>query len=153
MKMFNKSFVISLLPLVLLLSACKDFKEAQITGLRGFKVNKVDAKGIDADIMLGIKNPNTIGFSVYRSEFDVFYNGVNLGKAKSSKRVHIDPNTEKGYTFRLKSDFKNTNLMDIMKLMNGGGSGLVEVKGDMKVGKFYLKKKIPVHVKERARLN
>jgi hypothetical protein len=40
-----------------------------------------------------------------------------------------------------------------MKLINGAGSGLVEVKGDMKVGKLFLKKKVPVHVKERARLN
>jgi LEA14-like dessication related protein len=135
------------------LVGCRDFKEAQITGLQGFKVNKVDAKGIDADIMIGIKNPNTIGFSVYKSEFDVTYNGIHLGRATSAKRVHVDANTEKAYTFNLRSDFKNVNLMDVMKLINGAGSGLIEVKGDMKVGKLFLKKKVPVHVKERAKLN
>jgi LEA14-like dessication related protein len=105
--------------------------------------------------MLGVKNPNTIGFSVYRSKFDVVYNGINLGQAKSSRRVHIDANTEKTYAFRLKSDFKNVNLMDIMKLVNGGGgSGMIEIKGDMKIGKFFfIRKKFPVHVKERARMN
>lgn len=107
-------------------------------------------QGIDADIQLGIKNPNSIGFSVYPSSFDVIYGGVNLGKAHSSKRVHIDANSEKSYSFRLKSDFKNVNMMDIMKLVNGGGKGMIEVKGNMKAGKFYLKKKFPVNVKERV---
>src|SRR6202008_948799 len=81
------------------LSGCKDFKEAQCTGVKGFKINKISPQGIDADIILGIKNPNHMGFSVYRSSFDVIYNGVNLGKAKLSKRVHINGDTEKNYSF------------------------------------------------------
>ncbi|MCW3076903.1 MAG: hypothetical protein JWO32_1512 [Bacteroidetes bacterium] len=139
--------------LFLFLSSCKDFKEAQCTGVKGFKINKVDAQGLDANIILGIKNPNSVGFSIYPSEFDVIYNGINLGKAHSSKRVHIGANSEETYSFNLKSDFKNVNLADIMKLVSGGGNGMVQVKGDLKAGKFYLKKKIPVDVKERARLN
>jgi LEA14-like dessication related protein len=134
------------------LYSCKDFKEAQVTGVKGFKVNKIDSKGINADLLLGIKNPNNIGFSIYKSEFDVIYNGINLGKARSSKRVHIKANTEETYSFNLKSDFKDINLMDIMKLVQGGGNGMVQVKGDLKAGKFYLKKKFPVDVKEKAQL-
>jgi len=145
----NFSFAVCLL----LLFGCKSFKEIEITGFKGFKVNKIDMKGIDADVMLGIKNPNTTGFSIYRSEFDVTYNGVFLGKARSAKRVHISPNTEKTYAFTLRSDFKNVNLVDIMKLVNGGGNGMVQVTGNLKAGKFYLRKKFPVDVKERARLH
>lgn len=138
---------------ILFLGSCKPLKEAECTGVKGFKINKVDLGGIDADIQLGIKNPNSIGFSVYRSSFDVIYNGVNLGTAHSKKRVHIDANSEKAYTFKLKSDFKNANMMDIMKLANGGGKGgNVQIKGNMKAGKFYLKKKFPVDVKERVGL-
>ncbi|MEO6303443.1 MAG: LEA type 2 family protein [Bacteroidia bacterium] len=135
---------------ILCLSACKDFKEAQCTGVKGFKINKIGPQGIDADIILGIKNPNHMGFSVYKSSFDVVYNGVNLGKAKLSKRVHINGDTEKNYNFNLKSDFKNANPMDVMKLMNGGGKGMIEVIGDLKAGKFYLKKRFPVKVKEKV---
>lgn len=149
MKKLIKLLVITL---VVLLTGCKGFKEAECTGVKGFKVNKVDTKGINADIMLGIKNPNPVGFSVYRSKFDVMYNGVYLGTAKSSKRVHIDANSEKTYAFTLSSDFKNLNLTDIMKLI-GGGNGMVQIKGSLKIGKFYLKKRIPVDVKERASLS
>ena len=130
--------------------SCKDFKEAQCTGVKGFKINKISPQGMDADIILGIKNPNHMGFSVYKSSFDVIYNGVNLGKAKLTKRVHINGDTEKNYSFNLKSNFKNANPMDIMKLMNDGGKGFVEVIGDLKAGKFYLKKKYPVKVKEKV---
>ncbi len=129
---------------------CKDFKEAQVTGVKGFKINKIGPQGMDADIMLGIKNPNHMGFSIYRSEFDVIYSGINLGKAKLSKRVHIDGDTEKTYSFNLKSNFKDANPMDVMKLISGGGKGMVEVIGDLKAGKFYLKKRFPVKVKERV---
>jgi len=108
-------------------------------------------EGLDADLLLGVKNPNAIGFSVYPSEFDVIYNGVNLGKARSSKRVHINANGEKVYAFNLKSDFKNVNPMDIMKLMNGGSGGMIQVKGNLKAGKFYLRKKFPIDIKERVR--
>ena len=132
--------------------SCKEFKEAQCTGVKGFKINKINTEGLSAEVMLGIKNPNSVGFSIYPSEFDVVLMGINLGKAKLKKRVHIDANTEKTYTFTLKSDFKNMNLMDIMKLTGGGSKGAIEVKGNLKAGKFYLKKKFPVDVKERVGL-
>ena len=129
---------------------CKDFKEAQCTGVKGFKINKIGPQGIDADIILGIKNPNKMSFAVYRSEFDVIYSGIKLGKAKLSKKVKIAGETEKSYSFNLKSNFKDANPMDVMKLISGGGKGMVEVTGDLKAGKFYLKKRFPVKVKERV---
>ena len=123
----------------------------QCTGVKGFKPNKIDLTGIDADIQLGIKNPNTVGFSVYRSTFDVTFNGVYLGKAKSTKRVRVAPNSDKSYSFTLKGNFKNVGLNEVMKLV-GGGKGSLEVKGNIKAGKFFIKKRIPVDVKERVGL-
>ncbi len=143
-----------LLLLFLISSACKNLKEVQCTGVKGFTVNKVNLQGIDADILLAVNNPNTVGFSIYRSSFDITYGGVYLGKAKLSKRVHIARKTEEVYRFNLKSDFKGVNLMDIMKLVNGALSrGVVEVKGDLNVGKFLFRKKFPVNIKEKVGLN
>jgi LEA14-like dessication related protein len=137
---------------VLLFISCKDFKEAQCTGVKGFKVNKIDMNGIDADVILGIKNPNNMGFSIYPSDFDVTISGINLGKAKMRKRVHIAGNSEKDYSFNLKSSFKDMNMMDVMKLVNSGGlHGTITVKGDLKAGKLYLKKKFPVNEKHSIR--
>lgn len=144
--------IICLLLSLIIFNACKDFKEAECTGVKGFKVNKMDMSGIDADIILGIKNPNKIGFSIYPSEFDVTISGVNLGKAKLKKRVHISGNTEKDYAFSLKSSFKDMNMMEVVKLAGSGGvHGTITVKGDLKAGKFYLKKKFPVNEKHSVR--
>jgi len=150
----NRRIVILVCLLAFFISGCRDFKEVQCTGVNGFKINKISTEGIDADILLGVKNPNKVGFSIYKSEFDVVYSGINLGKAKLSKRVHINANAEETYRFNLKSSFKGANLMDIMKLVNGAlGKGMVEVKGDLKVGKFFVRKKFPVNLKERVGLN
>jgi LEA14-like dessication related protein len=144
--------LICILISILMFTSCKDFKEAQCTGVKGFKVNKMDMNGVDADIILGIKNPNKTGFSIYRSEFDVTISGIHLGKAKLKKRVHIGGNAEKDYAFNLKSSFKDMNMMDVMKLANSGGvHGTITVKGDLKAGKFYLKKKFPVNEKHTVR--
>lgn len=149
MKRTSAPYRLSLIALFLIFFAsCKNFKEVQCTGVRGFSINKVNTEGLDANILLGIKNPNSFGFSIYRSEFDVMYSGVNLGKARLTKRVHINANAEETYSFNLKSDFKNVNMMDIMKLMSGGRD-MIEVKGDLKAGKLFIKKKFPIHVKER----
>ncbi len=137
---------------VLAFFSCKEFKEAEVTGVKSFRVTKVSTEGIEAEIILGIKNPNPIGFSIYPSEFDVIFSGINLGKAKLYKRVHIDANSEKPYVFKLKSLFQKFNFMDITNLLSGNKIGIVEVKGDLIAGKFYLKKRFPVNIREKADL-
>lgn len=150
----KKLIFVNLLCLLFCFFGCKELKELQYTGVKGFKVKKISTAGIDADILLGIKNPNAYGFSIYKSEFDVSYSGIYLGKAKLTKRVHISGNAEETYSFNLKSDFKNVNLTDVMTLLAGSTKkGMIEIKGNLKAGKFYLKKRFPVDVKERVGLN
>jgi len=139
---------------LLLFNSCTNFKELQCTGLTGFKVHKITTEGIDAEILLGIKNPNAYGFSIYKSEFDITYSGVYVGKAKLIKKVKIRANEEKTYSFVLRNDFKDVNLMDVMKLLSGATfKNLLEVKGELKVGKVFIKKRIPIDMKEKVGLN
>ena len=147
----NILYILFHVPCFMLFQDCSNLKEVQCTGVTGFKPSKIDLSGIEADIQLGIKNPNKVGFSIYRSTFDVSLNGVYLGKAKSSKRVRVAPNSDKSYSFTLKSNFKNVGLADVMKLV-GGGKGNLQVKGNIKAGKFFIKKRFPVDVKERVGL-
>ena len=149
-----KRLILFLISSVFVFSSCHDMKEVQCTGVKGFKVDRISTSGLEGDIILGVKNPNDFGFSIYRSEFDVTYSGVYLGKARLSKRVFIRRHAEENYNFHLVSDFKNVNLLDVMKLLNGASfKNLVEVKGDLKAGKFYMKKRFPVDLKEKINLN
>lgn len=147
-------FLVVLLPFTMYLSSCKNLKELECTGVKGFKVNNISTEGIDGDIQLSIKNPNKVGFSIYKSTFDIRYSGVYLGKAKLRKKVHIKANREEIYSFNIKNDFKDVNLMDIMKVLGGASfKNQIEVKGDLKVGKIYIKRKIPVDLKEKLSLD
>jgi hypothetical protein len=42
--------------------------------------------------------------------------------------------------------------MDMMKLATSGKSGNIEVKGNLKVGKFLLRRKIPVSYTDKVNL-
>lgn len=138
----------------LLLFSCVDFQDVQCTGVRGFRVNRIGMEGIDADLILGIKNPNAFGFTIHKSEFDVKYSGINLGKARLTKKVRVNGNTEGDYSFNLNGDFRNLNVMDVMKLLNGASfKSVIEVKGNLNVGKLFVKKQIPVDIKEKISLN
>lgn len=132
--------------------SCKDLKELTVSDVDSFNLNKVSAEGIEGEIKLKIKNPNTTGFSIYRSEFDIIFSGIRLGKAKLHKRVHIDANAERVYTFKLKSGPGDLNLFDAMKLLNSDNLGKIEVQGDLKAGKFYLKKKFPIHYADKVKI-
>ncbi len=145
-----KQLVLALLISMLFVS-CKSIKEPEYTGIKSFKVNKIDLKGIDATIDLGVKNPNPFGFSVYKSTFDVSVGGKLIGKAKSTKRVFINKNEEKNYTFHLKSSFEGLQLTDIMQMVSGGLKGNLQLNGKLKVGRFFIKKGFPVNLNERVK--
>ncbi|MBK9282822.1 MAG: LEA type 2 family protein [Sphingobacteriaceae bacterium] len=149
--MSTKFRLLKYLILVLLVS-CKSFQEPQCTGVKDYKMTKLDMTGISANVGIGIKNPNNIGFSVYRSTFDVYYGGVYLGKAKTKKRVFIEANKEKNYYFTINGKFKDVSLTEVMKLVSGGGNGQLQVKGSIKAGKFFIRKKFPIDEKKRVGL-
>lgn len=123
-------------------------------GVKSFRLTKVNSDGLEGEVILGIKNPNPQGFSIYPSEFDVVYSGIKMGKARLYKRVHIAGNSEKLYTFKLKTSLQDMNLMDVMGLLGGGGGklGNIEAKGNLKVGKFFIKKRVPVDISEKIGL-
>ena len=123
-----------------------------MTGVKSFRLTKVGTDGIEGEVIIGIKNPNNIGFSIYPSEFDIVYTGIKLGKARLKKRVHIDGNSEKLYVFKLKTSMKDMNLMDVMSMVSMKNLGKIEVRGTLKAGKFYLKKRIPVNFSENIGL-
>ena len=143
-------FVLAILSLAI--TSCKELKEVSVIGIDQFFINKINTEGIDANLSLKIKNTNNFGFSIYPSEFDIIYNGMHLGKAKLNKRVHIDGNTERVYSFNLKSNLSDLNIFDVLQLLNTENRGKIEIKGDLKAGKFFMKKKFDVNYSEKVNL-
>ncbi len=144
--------LILLIYITLLTSSCREFKEASVTGVDGFSIKKIDIKEMQAELKLIIKNTNSFGFSVYPSEFDIMFSGISLGKAKLRKRVHLAGNTEQVYSFNLTTNLQDLNFLDAAMLLSSSNAGKLEVKGDLKAGKFYLKKKFPVNYSDKVNL-
>lgn len=132
--------------------SCKEFKEITVTNVDSFYMNKITTEKIEAEVNVKINNPNNSGFSIYPSEFEVIFSGIRLGKAKLDKRVHIDGKAEKVYTFKLNSKIADMNPLDALRLLNLDNLGKIEVKGELKAGKFYLKKKFPVNYTDKVKL-
>ena len=148
-----KSLQLILLAFVaLLFASCEEMQDLKVIDVDSFFVNKINSEGIEAEIKLKLQNPNKIGFSIYPSDFDIIFSGVRLGKAKLAKRVHIDGNSERVYTFKLKSQLEDLNPLDLVRLLNPENLGKIEVKGDLKAGKLYMKKKFPISYEDRVKI-
>ena len=54
-KTMNYKLYILFSLLIISLMSCRDLKELSVSNVEGFQVNKMNAKGIEADIMLKVK--------------------------------------------------------------------------------------------------
>ena len=140
--------------LVFGLFSCAPVKDLEVKGVKSFSIKELDAKGLESELQLTIHNPNKFGFKILPSEFDIRYSGMYLGKAKLTKRVRIHGNEDKAYTFQLKNDFKTVNFLEILTLLRPGAfRDEMEIKGELKAGKLFMRKRFPVQYKDKIGLN
>lgn len=147
-----KAYSILIVFIVIVLQSCKPYQDISVSSIEGMHISKLSKEGIEAEVKVKIKNPNTIGFAIYPSKFDVTFTGIRLGEAKLNKRVRIASKTEKVYSFYLKSSLSDLNILDIPKLLNMDNLGKIEVKGDLKVGKMLVKKSYPVVYNDKVKI-
>ena len=144
MRLFSRIIILCLG--LSLFSCVGELKEISINKITNFKINKIDLKSIDAEISVSINNPNSKSFKVYKSKAQVFIGQTNLGTARIVKKVKIPANSSIDNTFVLHGDFKNLNFGSLANIM---GSPAVEIKGYLKVGKWFYKKKFPIDQQQK----
>jgi LEA14-like dessication related protein len=147
-------YILSLL-FVIVFSSCGKFEDVTFSGIENVKIVKMSQQGAEAEITAKIKNPNNTAFTIYKSDMDVILSGINAGKAHLSKNVRIKPHSEESYTFHVKSDFSSLSMTDLPKLMGLAMSKNVRVglKGNLKVGKLFIRKSYPVEMNQSVPLN
>jgi LEA14-like dessication related protein len=140
---------------ILTFSSCGDFQDITFKGVEGVKVLKFSQQGIEAEITARIHNPNKIAFHIYPSDLDASLNGMNTGKAKLLNNIRIKANAEESYIFKVKSDFTSMSLMDLPRLMSLASSRNIKVglKGNLRVGKLFMKRNYPVDFMQSVPLN
>lgn len=133
-----------------LTSCIGELKEVQISSIDDFKVTKISPQGIEGEIHVTIKNPNSIGFRVFRSKAEIKYGDLRLGTARTVQKVKVPANSSAAHTFVLKGDFKDVSLADIPSLLMGKQKQM-EIKGYIRAGKWYYWKKFPIDEKQRLK--
>ncbi len=143
--------------LSLVITSCGPWKEISVSTIEGVRLGKMDKDGIEAEIDVKINNPNNTGFTIYNSELEVKMNDVSLGRPHLKKKVKIKANSNETYTFAVSGK--------VEKIFSGGGGlfGLlaiamnksvnIKIKGDIKAGKFYYKRKFPIDDNQKVQLN
>ncbi|MCC6181311.1 MAG: LEA type 2 family protein [Bacteroidia bacterium] len=134
------------------LFSCKPLEEIKVKGVEKFYINKINTDKIDAELQLNIYNPNKNGFTIYPSSFDITFSGIRLGTAKLNEKVKINSQSDQVYTFVLSSKLSQINPLDVLQLINFKNAGKIELKGNLKVGKFLIKKSIPINYSEKVNL-
>ena len=132
----------------ILTSCIGEFKEISITRIDGFKVTKLAADGIDGEINVTINNPNSTSFKVYRSKATIMYGDSKLGVARIARKVKIKANSNASETFILKGNLKDMSIASLPDLLMGKGKQM-EIKGNIKAGKWYYRKRFPIDQKQR----
>jgi LEA14-like dessication related protein len=151
----KKSIHLLLILFSITLASCGDFEDVTFSGIENVKIVKMSQQGAEAEITAKIKNPNGTAFTIYKSDLDVMLSGINAGKAHLSKNVRIKPHSEETYTFHVTSDFSSLSMSDLPKLMSLAVSKNIKVglKGNLKVGKLFLKKSYPVDMSQSVPMN
>ena len=108
----------------------------------------MDLKSIEGEVNVTIHNPNDVSFKVYRSKADVLVGGTKIGEARIKKKVKIAAHSSIDYNFVLQGDLKGINLGSVANII--GGRPMVEVKGYLKAGKWFYKKKFPIDQKQKV---
>lgn len=130
----------------ILLFSCTDIQPLSITGIDKPQVNQLSTAGIDAELGMKINNPNKMSIVVFPSEFEATVNDISVGKVKLYKKVRIKMKSDKVENFRVKSDFSKLGFNDIGKIIPivTSGTAKIYLKGNIRAGKWFFKKKFPV---------
>jgi LEA14-like dessication related protein len=137
------------------LYSCSGYKEVNIGKAEGMKVLNYSQKGIEAEFSVKIKNPNWFGFAIFKSGMQVKLDGIDLGEAKLKEKVRVGPKSDKLHTFTIAADFSKLTPTDYGKLLAlvQKRSVNANIKGELKVGNLFYKKKLPVDINQRIDLN
>jgi len=132
--------------LILFFPSCKETQPVSITAIEGAKIIKMSAKEVEFELNVKIKNPNRFGFNIHKSEFDIKFSDMEIGKAHIEKKVHINANSEIAHSFIISADLSKIvggGIVGVLMLLQNK-KATVNIKGEIVAGKLFYKKKFPV---------
>lgn len=149
MNVFKQITLLTLIAVTL--SSCT-VQQIELVRVEDFKVKSFNSEGASVEVKARIKNPNKFGFKVKGSDLNLFVGNNELGRVTLKDKIKIKRNAEETYTFVLQSDLgklASNALMGGLGMLTQGSIN-VKVKGDLKIGKIFITKRLPVNIEEKV---
>ncbi len=155
MKTLKKSIVLASIASALF-SSCKQSQmlPLSLTGHNGLKISSVSLSGLNGEVKIKIKNPNTEDVKLFRSDLDIKLNDIPIGIAKVKKRTVIPANSEVEEVLYLKTDFSKMGYSDVPKIikMVRNKNVTLSVNGNLKNGRTFNKTLTPVEIRDTVNM-
>ena len=144
----------TILLLVLMLSSCIEYKEVEMINVVGFGVNDITSTGVNFQVSMQIKNPNSYKIGVVGSDLSLYIKDEKVGRVVLKDKVILPKNSNETHQFIFETDYKNltTDPVAILGMVMGGNQLEVRIKGHIKAKAKGLSKKFPIDFKENVKL-
>lgn len=136
-----------------LFTACMDYSEVELLGVREARLTRLDAKGLSATITVEVNNPNDFRIKVTNPDVDLFLNDMPIGKAELDSAVVLAPNSTALYAVPLRANFSEGQGM-LPLLLGSALSGTMKLgaKGTVEGRAHWLRKRFPFEAEHRIDL-
>jgi LEA14-like dessication related protein len=148
------SFFTFLFAVLFTFTAC-EIKPVEIASIDAVKILKINKDGVELEINMTLKNPNSIGFTVTGADLKGSLGGMAIGDVKIKNNVRIPKNSEKSHTFKITAkidDLINGGIGALTGLLSKGGPQL-KIKGDLKVRSFLIPRRFPIEFTKKIPMN
>ena len=137
-----------------LLTGCLEYKEVEIVKIIEVGVKDISASGVDVEVAMQIKNPNTYNISIVDSDLNLLLKGQKMGTATIKEKVTLKKKSNAVYRFTLQSSFKDITAVGLPVLMGlmTQSSMELQVVGDIKAQAKGISKRIPIDFTEKIKL-
>lgn len=113
-------------------------------------VNKLNTQNTEIGFKFGVKNPNSLGFKIVKSNVVVTANNIEIGKLILDKKTRIRRKSTSTIPLSVHVDNSKMLAVTAMALF---GDPTVRIKGSFKARKFFFSKKIEIDHSEKVSIN
>lgn len=129
------------------LKSCVTYKPVQVKEIRSMEPVGNDISSGKLIVNLRVVNPNNYRIKVKKYDLNAFVNNNNLGQIETGKKIVLKRNSDKEYRLTFTPDMnKIINMLPSLVLK---GSGVVALKGNVKVKSLFLSRTFPVDLKKK----
>jgi LEA14-like dessication related protein len=152
MRINNLSLAFLSVAFCLLFSGCIDVSTIKIVDIESLKVLRMDETGAEIELMVKIKNPNSLGFTIVDSDLKASMGTMELGNAALKNKVKVPANSEESHRFVIESTFSGSLMKNLGSLFLALKTPSTEIhlQGKLKGKSWGFSKTIPIDVKEKV---